>query len=395
MPQLNQYRRRLSLRWFQLMKYYYERQARIGVSFLEKRASTLPSPDQEFATRKRIRYCKTRIREGTSWRISRQIVEARLFADERMQLMTECERHARRASMSSSTELSPKLAGELTRAFGETVCTFSKAEASFSACRKTWLELVSEARQVSNPLFAFHVFFRLSEHSRLEIASLIVAGLIASGAVRMLFFYATAAEQSVYAYWVWDDLVIQAINVIPLVLGGLLLSEALFRVAWLACEKGGHPGLILFILRHPTSFALLFLISLMLSASFLGHHQGVAVWDDFRESGGTQSATMLDRTYLAGVHLVGTTSRTAVFLRENATFSEPVRPEPRYLESLKDVACALPFPRSWCEDDAEDNVDDGGYLVYVMDRDKILCHAKAGQCESIPLVPSGSGPTSE
>ena len=63
--------------------------------------------------------------------------------------------------------------------------------------------------------------FRLSEYSRLEIASLVIAGLIVSGAVRMLFFYMTAAKQSVYAYWVWDDLIIQAINVVPLALVGL------------------------------------------------------------------------------------------------------------------------------------------------------------------------------
>ena len=352
-----------------------------AVEFLKKHADALPSPDQELASKKWIRYCRIRLREGSSWRISKQIVEVRVIADDRMRILARCERYASRVDPRG--ELPPALATALKRAFGKSVSTFREAQCNFAQRRIAWQNIVSKARQVRNPVFAFHVFFRLSEHSRLEIASLVIAGLIVSGAVRMLFFYMAAAKQSVYAYWVWDDLIIQAINVVPLALLGLVISEALFRVAWLLCEKAKRPGLVLFVLHHPTSFALSFLVSLMLGASFLGHHQGITVWQDFKENGGTQSATMLDRTYLADVHLVGTTSRTAVFLRKEAS-GKLTRHAPRYRESLRDVACVLPFPRSWCEDKAKD----GGYLVYVMDRDKILCHADAGQCESIPPVPS-------
>lgn len=303
-----------------------------------------------------------------------------------MRLVAECEKRASRVD--PDAHLPKELVMPLKRAFGKCVSTFKEAHCNLSQCRAQWQKIVSEARQVRNPVFAFHVFFRLSEHSRLEIASLVVAGLIGSGAVRMLFFYMTAAQQSVNAYWVWDDLIIEAINVVPLALVGLVMFEALFRIARLRGEKAGRPRLVLFVLHRPTSSALVFLSSLMLVASFLGHQQGVAVWEDFRKNGGTESATMLDRTYLTGVHLVGTTSRTAVFLRKEASV-ELSRRRPRYRESLKGVACVLPFPRSWCEDETEENeTEDGGYLVYVMDRDKILCHAEAGQCENIPLVPS-------
>lgn len=354
--------------------------AHFQVEYLETIADALPSQDQVLATMKRIRYYETHLKEGTNWRFSKQIMEVRLMADERLLLMTKCVNAARRATkFDPNRQLSEELAGRLVHALGKAPSNFEEATQSFRACRTTWEKIVSEARQVRNPLFASQVFFRLSEQSRLQIASLVIGGLIASGALQMLFFYRAAAEQFVFAYWVWDDLVIQAINVVPIALLVLGVSEMLFRVLRWFCEKSSRPWLVLLVLHHPTGFALSFFLFLMFSASFWGYHQGVAVWDDFkRNKGGKESATMLDQTHLTGVHLVGTTSRTAVFLQAKPE-SSICRPVPGYRKVLIDVVCAQPFP--WCPDAPS---PEASYRVYVMDRDKIVCHAKMGQCEEIP-----------
>ena len=81
------------MRW---RKWFTDLRQSRAVAFLEKHADALPSRDQESASRKRIRYCQVRLRDAATWRISKQIVEVRLIADERTRLMAQCESHARR-----------------------------------------------------------------------------------------------------------------------------------------------------------------------------------------------------------------------------------------------------------------------------------------------------------
>ena len=254
-------------------------------------------------------------------------------------------------------------------------------------------KIVSDARRIRNPLFASQAFFWLSEQGGLEVASLVIGGLIALGAMQMMFFYRAAAQQFVFAYWVWDDLVIQAINVAPIVLILLMVVELVFRVLRWIGEKTGLLWPVLAVLHHPRRFAFFFFLVLMICASVWGHILGDAVWNDFKKTGGMESATMLDQTSLGGVHLVGTTSRAAVFLRAKTAGTEEGNTAkrraksitdcaPGYFEVAKDVVCALPFPR--CPDET---LPKSTYRVYVIDRDKIVCHAAEGQCEEIPRKP--------
>ena len=368
--------------------------ARRRVNFLEEVADALPSRAQALATRKRIRYCKAHLSEGTSWRHSKQIMEVRLLADERLQLLTKCVRATWFArKFDPSVQVSAELASTLSRSLGNAPPNFGEIAQGLRDCQKTWRSILCEARRVRNPIFAFQVFFRLSESNKLEMASLIVGVLIAAGAAQMLFFYKAAADQFVFAYWVWDDLVIQAINVVPIAVGVVVMSEVLFRLLRSCFEKLGHLLPVLIVLRHPMFTALVLFVILMISASFLGYYEGVEVWNRFAHNGGKESATMMDQTQLAQIHLVGATSRAAVFLQEitaepeqngasTDTNSSIRRDVPRFGKVFRDVVCTKQFLR--CSDDKENEDLCQGFRVYVIDRDKIVCHGDNGQCEEIP-----------
>ena len=200
----------------QLIQRLRKRLARGQIKFLERVADALPSEHQARATRERIRYCKAHLADGPNWRHSKQIIEVRVLADERLQLLTRCVRATWLArKLDPNVQLCVEQARRLARALGSAPPNFVAVAQGFSDCRKTWRRIVYEARRVRNPFFAFQVFFRLSEANKLEVASLVIGVLIAAGAAQMLFFYRAAADQFVFAYWVWDDLVIQAINVVP------------------------------------------------------------------------------------------------------------------------------------------------------------------------------------
>ena len=156
-------------------------------------------------------------------------------------------------------------------------------------------------------------------------------------------------------------------------------------------------GPVLFLLRHPTLFAASSLLLLMYCISYWGYYQGVTTWNHFKETGRNESATMTDRTQLTRIHLVGTTSRTAIFLQASPQTSGEVatpqdglasieRDAPGYFATLKDTLSMLPFRES------SDRVSsDAGYRVYVLDRDKIACHGAIGHCEELALRnPSGT-----
>ena len=232
-----------------------------------------------------------------------------------------------------------------------------------------------------------------------QVASLIVGGLIALGAIQMLFFYGAAAGQFVYHYWVWDDLVIQATNIAPIAVGDLLIAEGLFRLFRWSCEKTGFAVPCRFVLHHPTCFAVLLFLALMVCASAWGYFRGVDVLAEFESRGGREVATMMDQTVLRCVHLVGTTSRAAVFLRAQNVDDDTVDcPDqsidgtdlPGYLEVVSDVLWALPRPGFLDQllDPMRDCLSCGSagfaHEVFVIDRDKIVCHARDALCEDIP-----------
>lgn len=376
------------------------------VDSLERKVATLPSRDHERAAKGRLRYYETHLREGTSWRVSKQVLRVRLRADAWLQGISGCERRMRLAIWFNPEERpSEKLKSSLARVSGEDPSNsdedpsdFKAVAARFGDCRTRWKKIVTEARRITIPVFASQAFLQLSERGRLQIASMVIGGLIVLGAVQMLFFYGAAAQQFVSAYWVWDDLVIQALNIAPFIVGLLVLVELLFRQLWRFAEMADHPGLAVWFFSHPVFLVVMLFLGFVICASLLGYIQGEAVWSHFQKTGGYQSATILDETRLAGVHLVGTTSRAAVFLQAKTANTEKgrtakqraksmnndrVRP---YSEVAQDLVCAL---APWC---TEERPSRSTYRVYVMDRDKIVCHSEEGLCEQIPVKNAVTSP---
>lgn len=375
-----------------LISHYYNWRARRDVEFLEGCVDALPSQDEMLANAKRMRYFQGQLKEAASWRVSRRTVKLRQTADEQLQLMIKCEAAAHHITLHDPNRPLPiGLAERLAPALGAAPSDFKEVEQGFCDCRARWEAIVSEARRAKTSILASRVFFRLSRRNRLEVASLAVGGMIALGALRMVFFYRAAAQHHVSTFWVWDDLVIQAINVVPVALTVLLASELSFRALRSVCEWTRRLGPVLFLLHHPTLFAVAFFLLMMFSASYWGYYQGVSAWNHFKQTGGNESATLTDETQLKRVHLVGTTSRTAIFLQarpreagEGATLQDGVasieRDVPGYFETLKDAMCMLPF----CEP-SERLSSDSGYRVYAMGRDKIACHGAIGHCDGIAL----------
>lgn len=372
---------------------------------LHRMADVLPTEDQTEAAKKRLRHYEAHLREGSSWNYSKRIMELRLTTDERLQRVSQCVGAARRARRFDSTvELPTDLAARFERILGHTPSDMKGAVMGLRRCREQWKRIADDARRVRNPIFATQAFFRLSERSGLEIASFVIGALIALGAVQMLFFYQAAADHFVFAYWVWDDLIIQAINVAPIAIVVLVAAELAFRfLRWIG-EKMGWIAPVLLVLHHPMFFAFLLFVPLTLSASYWGYIRGEAVWSDFKTTEGDQSATMMDDTVLTNVHLVGTTSRAAVFLRAPACRADRDHgtddngaPDndasrgvcekpgsliqgkpPGYSQVACQVVCALPFAPC-----APEQTTNRTYRVYTMDRDKIVCHARGDQCNGI------------
>ena len=199
----------------------------------------------------------------------------------------------------------------------------------------------------------------------------------------MVFFYQAAAAQSVSAYWTLDDLIIQGITTVPLVVVVLLAIEAVFRFV--------RTPLLPTILRHPVWLVLVCVAILVISASVFGHFRGKGVYVEFTETHGDEVATVMDNSILRDVHLVGTTSRTAIFLRATQVKTALAGSEPRsYLGTLSCAAAefriGIPFvdlPWTTCEIPTANHP----YQVLVMDRAQIVCHARASASESCADFP--------
>ena len=357
---------------------------------LQGQVALLPTQDQTAATTKRIRYYEAHLREGASWSIGRRVLEMRLMADENIRALGTSARLIRRiTALNPSLEIEDGLAEELGHVVGEPPQCFQAAQEGLWQCSSAWREVAKDARKIRNPVLATQAFSNVSDRSGLEVVSLIAASLFMFGAVQMLYFYRAAADQFVFAYWVWDDIVIQAINMAPILAVVLLAAEVLFRFLRGLGERLGRLWAVLFIVHHPMVFAVVLVLLLMGSASFWGYWRGLGVWEDFKETGGNESATMLDRSILKNVHLVGTTATAAVFLQKASKTTSVDRKPPSYVAVTKEVVCALPLLR--CDIPAKDS----SYVVYVVDRDKVICHAEGLHCVQLPERPAAAAATPE
>lgn len=387
---------------------------------LDRMCTALPSGREKQAVDKRLAHYASRLSERTNWQISRQLLELRLVADEHILDYRRCIGQARLViALAPDAAPSERTVEALRRATGTATATIRETHRTLTAECKAWQTIATRIRRARHPLFATQVFFRLSDRSGLEVASLVVGALIAIGAVQMLFFYRAAANQSVHQYWTWDDLVIQAINIVPAAVLTVLAVEIAFKLYRRIAERLGRVRLILAVLRHPLWFAaVVFLLPMMGTASYWGYFRGSEVFSAFAESGGNQLATVMDGSILRDVHLVGTTSRAAVFLQakdngspddRHQALSEFGSPRPTYRTVAAAVVCDFPTARRWlpgflCTMSAgngstqsagnaaspsgagtsDPNKRPAPYRVFAMDRALVVCHAYGDACLSFP-----------
>lgn len=404
---------------------------------LEHMVSLLPTENETRATESRLEHYALQLADRTSWNVNKRLVEVRLTADEQLYFLRKAMSAARWAMrLDPNVKIDHDVAERLRPALGRHVETVQEAENELREHREWWRMLVGRVRQVRTPLFASQAFFKLSERSGLELASLVVSAMVALGAVQMLFFYQTAADQFVFAYWTWDDLVIQSINAVPIAIVTVVFVELAFRLwRWVAESVGMLRG-VLGVLKYPIRAATVIFVLGLVTASGWGHIRGADVWHDFREATLRESATMLDGTILRNIHLVGTTSRAAIFLQEldnkagqgersgaaqdgqpNDAPEAEVGP-PSYWGVVERAFVALPKPwnadrdgeldhkpgRTAAEEPAEPGtlprcrhsrpptteaaasnegsgaLRRGGCRVLVMDRNMVVCHAKGEAC---------------
>lgn len=252
----------------------------------------------------------------------------------------------------------------------------------FEECEKKWGEIAEKVRDERPPVFVSHAFLRLSDSTGLEIASLFVAGVIGLGAVYMAFFYATAAGQAPTAYWTLDDLIIQGIMILPQLFVALVVVEAVFGVARRIFGGKGSYRWHGMIVAHPLLVAFGFFVVMAVVLAVTGHGQGEAKLDDFKSSmkpgEKRQMATVLDRSVLNDVFLVGTTDRTAIFLQLKDA-EKPVGVRAPTLGET--VSCVLSSIGIW--DESCDGGDRPNHRVLVMDRALVVCHAKENECVTV------------
>ena len=399
------------LRSLQAVRRWLARRARKA---LDRMCAALPSQTEKQAVGKRLAHYTSRLSEQTNWQISRQMFELRLAADQHILDYRKCLSQARLATaLEPDAALTDDTADSLRVATGTAPDTAEAAVRALGTERKAWQATAAQIRAARHPFFATQVFFRLSDRSGLEVASLIVGALIAIGAVQMLFFYEAAAGQSVHQYWTWDDLVIQAINIVPVALLTVLAVEILFNLCRRIAELLGRVGFILRVLKHPLWFAtVVFLLPLMGTASYWGYFRGSEVFATFAASGGRELATVMDGSVLRNVHLVGTTSRAAVFLQiEDSSPPTEVRdalrevegPRRKYADVAKTVVCGFPKASQWlpgfcamsstgsaphAEPGREGTAGSKDlaalYRVFAMDRALVVCHSSDDACLSFP-----------
>lgn len=147
---------------------------------------------------------------------------------------------------------------------------------------------------------------------------------------------------------------------------------------------------------------------LLVVTSIVGQWSGKRTYDDFvfaatENRSELESATMTDGAILEQVYLVGTTSRTAVFLQkpiENGPGGFDVAPG--YIETWLKVIGLFPLPTSirklfgrrgdmQCPSErcvgeipCRQASNSGKYRVLVVDRAHVLCHTKGNICETLP-----------
>lgn len=386
--------------------------------------------------------------DTSNWDASKRVMEVRIEADEQLTVLALCLHAVRRAV---KYELRDRNLSIFLQHFGyqhepeqtDACKALSTLETRLKKRYKKWDKVQQIIRNVKIRVLVCHAIFKISEKSRLEVGSLIVGGLVVLGAVHMYFYYQAATGQVVHTYWTLDDIVIQGITTAWVAVGVLILFEVFLRILLKLYERGDevHGKNVLgnevyrgnclkYILRHPLQVVSLFAIVLVLGYSGLGYVRGKGTFEYFvnaasPSSGSSQEfemAIMVDKTTLAQVHLVGTTSRTAIFLqqvpkrRENYQGEDDQQAEmpnddrvfvppttywgiveelgtglidllvPDFIQNPVNGVLRQFFPlflSTSGSSSLSSNGQNAPYQVLVVDRQQVLCHTKGLACKSL------------
>ena len=318
----------------------------------EKHAKRLCSDaETKMAHRRTEHYGRLLSKDVTDWNASKQLIEIRVDADEELRMLSKCKAAIWCAQVFgwNAKEFTNGFASELRRVLGDEPRRLEEAVDDLRKRQDSWKSIIKKIRRFRKPFTLMEVFYVLHERSGLELASLAIGVLLLLGALKMFFFYQAAADQFVHTYWTWDDIIIQGINIVLPAVLALFILEGLFRFYHSVCERlvltqstSTRQGIrrfpqrvaevlgmtflafFLWFWRHQLLSALLVFLFFLFLASWWGYFKGIEVWREFdTDDGGQQVATVLDGTILRNVHLVGTTSRTAVFLQVTTELINP------------------------------------------------------------------------
>ena len=339
-----------------------------------------------------------------SWDVSKEAIGIRANIDQQLLLLSRALHDAQRAAEleASAPEISSKALIEHYRGvFAPAPTQVASLIKALETCSTRWHEALEAVRRISTRVFATHALYRLAQRSGIEVVSLIIGFLMAAGALQVAFRYQATAGINIAAYWTLDDLFVQAIAVALPTLLALMAAELLFRGLRLGVE-GSDPArgglvqwavlsrVLQWTLLRPNAFAVVLILGILFLSSWWGHAIGTASFREFTRmtDGKSESATATDGTVLGDVLLVGTTSRTAVFLqkRRGAKWEDVATlPATSYRIVLACTAVTfLPLSRpAFCPDPEDSPL----YRVVIMDRAHVICHAKADVCERLPRLP--------
>ncbi len=265
---------------------------------------------------------------------------------------------------------------------------------------RCWLQVRAKVKDVMPDVFVVHAFLRLADLTGVEIASLLVGGLLCLGAIYTNTFYFAAIGTSVLDYFTWEDFTYQGLRVLREIAVAFVLVECLlwtFRKVRRRSSLGAAFAAHRRVLKSPVKMVVhMFLFTAVLtfcSGWLSGKLERARFFE--KEPCELELATALDGSILDDVFLVGTTSRTAAFLqvKEWGTWAPsgeggvqagcedevPRSPWTRigdYVGALKGVI------RNPMRGEGESKREEGGFgeRVLIMDRALVVCHARGDAC---------------
>lgn len=264
---------------------------------------------------------------------------------------------------------------------------------------RSWLGVRAKVKEVAPNVFVTHAFLMLADLSGVEVASLVVGGLVGLGAIYTWAFYEAAIGMSVLGYFTWEDFAYQGLRVLLEISVALGLIETFFW-AWRAIRRRSSQNRAFaahrWVLRRPVRMVagvMAFTAALTFCSGWLfGRVERAKFFETERCS--LQLATVLDGSILEDVYLVGTTARTATFLQvrnpqdlaapgtgaeadceEEAPQSLGTRVRELIMAVRAVVRSPIRDPKEWERKEARFSE-----RVLIMDRALVVCHAKGNAC---------------